>query len=336
MKKIFITVSLLMFALLAFLAVIFFFPNTQNKKPQTVYIHQNTSYQQLLNSLDEKEVLKSEFTFSVASKLLLYKDVRSGKYVFYPFENNFNMILALRKGQHYPVKFTFNNVRTKEKFVERVGDRFLFSPEDLYAVLNDSVFLAKYNLTPENVLAVLVPDSYEFYFDITAEEFFDLMYGYYGNFWNEERIKTAKTIGLSPIQVVTLASIVEEENHHAEEKSIIAGLYINRLRKDMKLEADPTVKFAVGDFTLKRILLKHIAVNSPYNTYQHKGLPPGPIRIPEKSTVDSVLNYKHHNYLYMCAKEDFSGYHNFAVTSAEHTRNAARYHNALDKRKIEP
>jgi UPF0755 protein len=336
MKKIFIAVSLLMFSLLVFLAVIFFFPNAFNEMPQTVRISQNTSYQQLLNSLDEKDILKSEFTFLVASKLMFYKDVRPGKYVFYPAENNFNMILALRKGQHYPVKFTFNNVRTKEKFVERVGDRFLFSPEDLSALLNDTVFLAKYNLTPENVLAVFIPDSYEFYFDITAEDFFGKMYGYYQKFWNEERKETAETIGLSPIQVVTLASIVEEENHHAEEKSIIAGLYINRLRKDMKLEADPTVKFAVGDFTLKRILLKHIAVDSPYNTYQYKGLPPGPIRIPEKSTVDSVLNYKHHNYLYMCAKEDFSGYHNFAVTSAEHARNAARYHSALDKRKIEP
>lgn len=336
MKKVFIAVSLLMFSFLVFLAFIFFFPNAQNETPQTVYIPHNATYTQLLNSLDEKDVLTSEFAFFVASKLMLYKDILPGKYIFYPSENNFNMILALRKGEHYPVKFTFNNVRTKEKFVERVGERFLFSPEDLYSVLKDTVFLAKYNLTPENVLAIFIPDSYEFYFDITAEDFFDKMYSYYEKFWNGKRINIADSIGLSPIQVVTLASIVEEENHYAEEKSIIAGLYLNRLRKDMKLEADPTVKFAVGDFTLKRILLKHIAVNSPYNTYQHKGLPPGPIRIPEKSTIDSVLNYTHHNYLYMCAKEDFSGYHNFAVTPAEHARNAARYHSALDKRKIEP
>lgn len=336
MKKVFIAVSLLMFSLLVFLAAIFFFPNVQNKTAQSLYIPQHTTYSQLLNSLEENKILKSEFTFTIASKLMLYKDILPGKYVFYPSENNFNMILTLRKGQHYPVKFTFNNVRTKEKFVERVGDRFLFSSEELASVLNDSQFLANYNLTPENSLAIFIPDSYEFYFDITAKEFFDKMYRYYERFWNGKRTQIADSIGLSPLQVVTLASIVEEENHHPKEKSIIAGLYINRLRKDMKLEADPTVKFAVGDFTLKRILLKHIAVNSPYNTYQHKGLPPGPIRIPEKSTVDSVLNFKHHNYLYMCAKEDFSGYHNFAVTPAEHARNAAKYHSALDKRKIEP
>ena len=157
---------------------------------------------------------------------------------------------------------------------------------------------------------------------------------YYQQFWDDKRKNTAKEIGLTPVQVATLASIVEEENMRPSEKAIIAGLYMNRLHKDMLLQSDPTVKFAIGDFARKRILNADLQVDSPYNTYKYKGLPPGPIRIPEASTMDSVLHYRHHNYLYMCAKEDFSGYHNFTASAAVHAQNAARYRAALNARNI--
>lgn len=160
------------------------------------------------------------------------------------------------------------------------------------------------------------------------------MHQYYQQFWNEQRQATAQEIGLTPVQVATLASIVEEENMRSEEKAIIAGLYMNRLNKGMLLQSDPTVKFALGDFGRQRILNADLQIDSPYNTYKYKGLPPGPIRIPEASTMDSVLHYQHNNYLYMCAKEDFSGYHNFTASPAVHAQNAARYRAALNARNI--
>ena len=178
---------------------------------------------------------------------------------------------------------------------------------------------------------MFIPNTYEIFYDITAEEFFEKMMSMYRNFWQGKRSEEAESIGLTEIEVSILASIVEEENHRNAEKAIIAGLYMNRLHKGINLCADPTVKFAVGDFTLKRVLNSHLETDSPYNTYKYAGLPPGPIRIPEISSIDSVLHYTHHNYLYMCAKEDFSGYHNFAVTAAQHSANAAKYHNALNR-----
>jgi UPF0755 protein len=236
--------------------------------------------------------------------------ISRGKYKIEKGENNLNLIKKLYRGQHYPVKFTFNNIRTKEQFVQKTEDKFLFSQKELFQLVNDTSFLKKYGLTPQT-------------------DFFDKMYGYYNSFWNEKRIKSAEEIGLTPVEVITLASIVEEENFREEEKSIIAGVYINSLHKGMKLQADPTVKFAVGDVTLKRILSEHLEVDSPYNTYIYEGLPPGPIRIPESSTIDSVLHYRKHSYIFMCAKPDLSGYHNFTSSASEHLRNAAQYHRAI-------
>lgn len=207
---------------------------------------------------------------------------------------------------------------------------FLFEWNDLYNLLNDKDFLKEYDLTPETAIAIFIPDSYEFYYDITAKEFFEKMYGYYQKFWTDERKELAQNIGFSPMEVTTLASIVEEENFRENEKAIIAGLYINRLHKGMFLQADPTVKFALHDFNIKRVLHEHLNVNSPYNTYKNPGLPPGPIRVPAKSTIDSVLHYRHHNYLYMCAKEDFSGAHNFTNNYDVHLQNARRYQAAVD------
>jgi UPF0755 protein len=181
---------------------------------------------------------------------------------------------------------------------------------------------------------MFIPDTYEFYWTTTAEEFANRMKLEYDKFWNTERRKKAEEIKLSPAEVTTLASIVQAETAKNEEQKRIAGLYMNRLKRGQLLQADPTVKYAVGDFSLKRILNAHLEIDSPYNTYKYAGLPPGPINFPETTAIDAVLNYEKHNYLYMCAKEDFSGYHNFAVTFDEHSRNAAKYRAALDRNNI--
>ena len=311
----------------------FFAENVQNRE-SIVVVPPGADFEQVMDTLRKYEVLKSEASFKKTAETLKYKTIRIGKYDISNCRTNLDLVRLLRRGQHYPVKFTFNNVRTVDQFVERVGHKFFFEPEELSALLHDRSYMKKYGLSDTTAVCLFIPNTYEIYYDITAEDFLNRMNDYYGEFWNEKRKQDAETIGLTPVQVATLASIVEEENMRPSEKAIIAGLYINRLNKGMLLQSDPTVKFAIGDFARKRILNADLQIDSPYNTYKYKGLPPGPIRIPEASTMDSVLHYRHHNYLYMCAKEDFSGYHNFTASAAEHARNAARYRAALNARNI--
>lgn len=318
-------------------AYMLFSGNTSKKS--IVVIAQNSSYEQVISEMKRQGALENESSFRLTCKLLFYKSVKPGKYVFEKDESNFSMVMKLRRGQHFPVKFTFNNVRTKKQLIEKLSKyEFYFEWKDLEKLLNDRDFLKNYQpngvpLKPETVIAIFRPDTYEFYYDITAKEFFEKMYSYYVKFWTEQRLAAAKEIGLTPMEVSTLASIVEEENPRAGEQPRIAGLYMNRLHKDMLLQADPTVIFAIGDYSIRRVLNQHTQYESPYNTYLHKGLPPGPIRLPSTSAIDAVLHYEHHNYLYMCAKEDFSGTHNFAQTYNEHLKNARKYQYALNKRK---
>ncbi|MCQ2283543.1 MAG: endolytic transglycosylase MltG [Bacteroidales bacterium] len=311
-----------------------FAKNTKNSENVLLKIPRQASYEQVLDSLRSHDILRNESTFKMVVKAMRFKTMRVGKYEIEPSMSNYKLVRLLRAGQHYPIKFSFNNTRTLDQFVEKVGHQFFFEPEELSALLHDRDFLAKHHLTEETVPSIFIPNSYEIYYDITAEAFFEKMYEQYQQFWNSERTQLAKEIGLTPTEVSTLASIVEEENFRPSEKAIIAGLYINRLQKGMLLQSDPTVKFAIGDFARKRILNADLAIDSPYNTYKYKGLPPGPIRIPEASTLDSVLHYRHHNYLFMCAKEDLSGYHNFTASAAEHAQNAARYRATLNKQHI--
>lgn len=313
---------------------ILFSPNTNNKQQTIVVVPRNATLADLMDAFDDQDLLKSESTFGLTVKAMKFQTMRCGKYTIEPKMSNFKLVRLLRKGQHYPVTFSFNNVRTMRQFVEKAGDKFFFEPKELANYLMDSSFMRQYNVNIATCPAIFIPNSYEIYYDVTVEEFVEKLYQYYKQFWNDERLALANAIGLTPIEVSTLASIVEEENFRPAEKSIIAGLYINRLKKGMLLQSDPTVKFALHDFARKRILNADLTVDSPYNTYKYKGLPPGPIRMPEASTLDSVLHYRHHNYLYMCAKEDLSGYHNFTASAAEHSKNAARYRAALNKQNI--
>lgn len=332
MKKwLIITIVIISFIILVAISsgmFLLYYPNVI--KEDEIDIPKNATFEQVLDSIEKHQILKYNVTFRITATLLKYPHyVQRGKYKIENEKNNFELIQKLYRGQHYPVKFTFNNIRTKKAFIDKVNHHFLFPPNDLAELLNDSLFLSNYQLSTENAIAIFIPNTYEIYYDIDAIDFFEKMYSYYNKFWNESRQSRANAIGLFPVEVVILASIVEEENHREKEKAIIAGVYINRLKRGMKLQADPTVKFAIGNFALKRILYPHLAFDSPYNTYLYEGLPPGPIRIPESSTVDSVLNYQQHNYIYMCAKADLSGYHLFTSSLQQHLRNAAQYQKAI-------
>lgn len=238
----------------------------------------------------------------------------------------------ISRGRQTPVRVTWNNVRTLDQMAEAVADKLEFDSGSFMAAC-ESV-LAPQGFDEANYVAAFLPDTYEFYWGTQPEAVVEKMLDYRRKFWTDERVAKAKALGLTPEQVATVASIVEEETAKADERPKVARLYLNRIEKGMPLQADPTVKFAIGDFSIRRITHEMLRTESPYNTYRTQGLPPGPIRIASKRTIDAVLDAPHHDYLYMCAKEDFSGYHNFAVDYATHQANARRYQAELDRRNI--
>ena len=258
---------------------------------------------------------------------------RSGKYAIKNGDTMKDIYNRIVSKQQTPVRVTIPSTRDIHSAIGIISKQLMIDSIELAAYTNPTA-LSCFGHSKESTPGFFIPDTYEVYWDISAEDFFEKMAAWERQYWNEERKAKAKTAGLTPKEVATLASIVDEETSNVAEMPIVAGLYINRLKKGMPLQADPTVKFALGDPTRKRILKKDLEVNSPYNTYKVQGLPPGPIRIPTKQALESVLNYKKHDYLYMCAKEDFSGTHNFAKTLSEHNRNAERYQKALNKLNI--
>ena len=261
-------------------------------------------------------------------------NVKTGRYANKPTDNMRYLHRRLSMGYQTPIKLTVGSVRTLDRIARNTARQLMVDSCEIANILNDTAYISKLGFTPETLPALFIPNTYEVYWNMSAEDFMQRMLKEHKAFWNEKRLKQAEAIGLTPIEVATLASIVEEETANQAEKPMVAGLYINRLKKGMLLQADPTVKFSLQEFGLKRILFKHLEVDSPYNTYKYAGLPPGPIRIPSYQGLESVLNYTKHNYIYMCAKEDFSGTHNFAVTSAQHAANARKYQQALNRRGI--
>jgi len=305
------------------------------KEDTMVYIYPKMTHEALTDSL--KMWLGDGYGSRVANMISWSGTDMSNRVGAYEVKKGMSPLRAARKitvGHQSGVKFTFNNIRTKDEFAARVGLKFMMSKEDMLKALNDTAFCAKYGKTPETILTVLVPDSYEFYWTDKPEDLLEKMKDNYNNFWDMSRQAKAKALGLSQDEVTIIASIVEEETVKKDERGKVARLYMNRLKSGMPLQADPTVKFAIGDFSIKRITEAMTKTDSPYNTYRFVGLPPGPIRLPDKSTLDAVLNAPQHNYLYMCAKEDFSGYHNFTTNFADHKANAQRYREELDKRGI--
>lgn len=260
--------------------------------------------------------------------------LRSGAYMITPTDNPISCARKIRNREQTPVRFTFNNLRMKEQFAQKASQRLMLREHEIMALLNDSAACSAYGKSVATISNILLPDSYEVYWNISPDDLLRRMNDYYIRFWSDDRLAKAKALGLSPDEVQILASIVEEETAQADEYGKVARLYINRLERGMKLQADPTVKYAIGDFSIRRITNSMLKTPSPYNTYMNAGLPPGPIRLASKRVIDAVLNAPKHDYLYMCAREDFSGYHNFAVSYSRHMANARKYQAELNRRGI--
>jgi UPF0755 protein len=316
---------------------VFFSANTlvESDKAYLLKIPSNSVYKNVVNQLYEERVINDAVSFSFVAKILGYQEaVKPGLYQIEPKMNNLQLVRMLRSGQQTPVRVTFNTVRTQEELAEKISVNLEVSKEQFLELLQDSVYIRKFGFEEETVMSLFIPNTYEFWWDTSAEELFDRMHKEYQSFWTEARSQKAQDLGLSKEEVSTLASIVQAESQKSDERPRIAGVYLNRLRIGMPLQADPTLVFAAGDFTIKRLTAKQMAIDSPYNTYKYAGLPPGPINLPDINSLDAVLNFEKHSYLYFCAKEDFSGYHSFAVGYDEHLSNARRYQRALNAANI--
>ncbi|MDE7397639.1 MAG: endolytic transglycosylase MltG, partial [Muribaculum sp.] len=253
-----------------------------------------------------------------------------GAYLLRDGMSAYDLYTMLSRNRQTPVRLTFNNLRTTDQLAARVASVLDINADEFRSAA-DSILA---DIPSPERIGHFMPDTYEFYWTVSPSRLVNTLTGYYDRFWNETRRNKAKALGLTPAQITTIASIAEEETNDPAERGTVGRLYINRLHRGMPLQADPTVKFAVGDFSLRRITNAHLSVKSPYNTYLNPGLPPGPIRMPSGATIDAILNAPANNYLYMCAKEDFSGKHNFTADYSTHLANARRYHQALNSRNI--
>jgi UPF0755 protein len=332
-----ISVSVLSISMTFYFYQVFFSPNAliDQEEPYLLEIPTNAVYPQVASQLYEQRVINDALSFGFVAKVLGYQeDVKPGLYRINPKMSNLDLVHMLRSGRQTPVQVTFNTIRTKDDLAEKITAKLEVSQEQFLALVQDSVYIRSFDFEEETILSMFIPNTYEFWWNTSATELFDRMHQEYQKFWTEERKQKAAALGLSQKEVSTLASIVQAESQKADERPKIAGVYLNRLRMGMALQADPTLVFAAGDFTIKRVTAKQIAIDSPYNTYKYTGLPPGPINLPDINSLDAVLNAERHDYVYFCAKEDFSGYHSFAVSYNEHLINARRYQKALNAANI--
>ncbi len=310
-------------------------PNIRTSGPKEhayIYISTGSTFSEVEDMLIKSNYLIDSKSFEwMAVKMKYTHHIKPGKYLIKDGMSNRELIHMLRSGLQVPVRLIINNVRLKRDLVSQVSKQIEADSAALFELLNSDTALSGTGFNKNTIMAVFIPNTYDFYWNTSSEEFLVRMRKEYKKFWNDERIQKSRLAGLSPVETSVLASIIEEETQKNSEKPIIAGVYINRLHKGILLQADPTVRFACGDFKIKRVLKKYKEINSKFNTYMYAGLPPGLICIPSISSLDAVLNYQRTDYLYFCAKDDFSGYHTFASTLQQHNRNAQRYQNALNR-----
>ena len=305
-----------------------------NQPEKFIIIKEETKFDHLRNKLIEDTLLNDVISFSVLSKLMDYDDnIKIGAYRVKTNMSNYNMISMLRSGNQTPINITFSYARKIDDLAEKITEKLMISNEDLMKYLVENIHKYK-GFNEMDIISVFLPDTYEVYWNISPKNLVDKMYSEYKKFWDADRMRKLENINLNKKEAIILASIVASETRMIDEADRIAGVYMNRLNKNMRLQADPTLVFAANDFTIRRVLNKHKKIKSPYNTYIHKGLPPGPIRLTPKNYIDAVLNYEKHNYIFFCAKEDFSGYHSFATNLGDHNRNARKFQRALNERKI--
>lgn len=312
-----------------------FFSLSADNETHYVYIDNDDNIDSVYNKVQPCCGSVQFEAFKVVSGVLGYdKGIRTGRYAVEPGVGAMQTVRHFRNGIQAPISLTIPSVRTLDRLAEEVSKRMMMSKDELLKALTDQKTCQAYDLDTLTMACLFIPNTYDIYWNISVEKFLDRMNDERNKFWNDDRSAQAEAAGLTENEVITLASIVDEETANDAEKPMVAGMYINRWKINMPLQADPTVKYALKDFSIKRIYNDMLKVNSPFNTYKNTGLPPGPIRIPSVAGIDAVLNYVHHDYIYMCAKEDFSGTHNFAVTYAEHLKNAAKYSKALNDRGI--
>ncbi len=308
--------------------------NFSDDEEHVIYVDRDDTVDSIYQKLGTEAHGFSLTLFRVLAKTTCYSTVRLGRYDIGSGRSTLRVFRDLRRGFQTPLSLTIPIVRTTEDLAQFLGEHLEASVEDFRAALTDRKTLSTFGKTPETAICLFIPNTYEVYWTVSPQQLLERMQKESKLFWSSERKAAAQEQGLTPDEVITLASIVENETAYNPEKPQVAGMYLNRLRKSMPLQADPTVKFALGDFSIRRVLHKHLTVDSPYNTYRNLGLPPGPIGIPSLSSIEGVLHAAKHSYLYMCAKEDFSGSHNFAATYEEHLQNAEKYSAALNARNI--
>jgi UPF0755 protein len=317
--------------------MVYYLTGSLSKSGQSeyIYIDDNDDIDSVAAKLAPIANEQALLSFKLVSRHVGYsKHIRTGRYAIEPGEGIFSVLRKLKNGHQAPVRLTIPESRTTDRLAGALARKLMMDSLSLSILLKDSTFCAKQGFDTASIVCMFVPDTYEVYWNTSIENLMSRLKKEHDKFWDSSRQAKATAIGLTPNEVCTLASIVDEETSNNPEKPMIARMYLNRLAKGMALQADPTVKFALKDFAIRRIYHNMLNTDSPYNTYRYAGLPPGPIKVASVAGIDAVLNAPNHSYLYMCAKEDFSGTHNFASTYSEHLRNAAKYTKALNERGI--
>jgi UPF0755 protein len=316
-------------------SIIFGLNITSDKANQVIFIPTGSSYTQVLDTLKSKLSIKNINAFNwIARKKNYTEAIRPGRYLVGKNLSYNRLINLLRSGRQSPVKVTFSNVRTLNDIAGKFGKQLESDSARIVSFFSNDLNFLNDGFKKENIISIFLPNTYEFYWNTDARGIYIRMLKEFRLFWNDTRLSKAKAEGLTPIEVSILASIIDDEVVKRDEKPRIAGVYINRLKRGIPLQSCPTIKFALNDFTITRVLKKYLLVDSPYNTYKHSGFPPGPIGCPTIEGIDAVLNAENHDYLFFAAKADFSGYHNFSRTLSEHNKYALLYQKELDKRKI--
>ncbi|GAB3643440.1 endolytic transglycosylase MltG [Spirosoma arcticum] len=335
---IFLTVSILLTTFTFYFWQIYRSPNLQtreNDKTFALLIPRGATFESVMDTLQKHDVLNDEMSFRFLAKLMKYPDlVKEGRYEITPRMGNRAALVKLRSGDQDAMPVTFNSMRQKSDLIQRLGSKFEFGPEALGPLLNDPAVCQKYGFDTTTIVCLFLPNTYEFFWTIKPDALLDRMGSEYKKFWTPNRQAKAKALGLSQTQTQVLASIVAAETNKRDEQPRVAGVYLNRLKRGIKLEADPTVIFALRDFGIRRLLTRQLAVDSPYNTYRYAGLPPGPINLPAPATIDAVLNAEQHDYLFFVVDARFNGYHTFSKNLSEHLANARLYQQALTRMKI--
>lgn len=308
--------------------------NVQKTEPWSLYIRTGSTLQDVFTKIQDNQVFADEDAFFWAVDLLSYENVKPGRYILQPGMSALTVVRKLRSGNQDPVRLMFKSHTSRKKIAQDICQQLEMKEDSLFRLMDDSVYIASLGFSKPSLMGMFIPNTYEVYWNISPDEFMKRMKTEYDAFWNESRKTLADKVGLMPTEVTVLASIVQAETYMKDERPRIAGVYMNRLKKGILLQADPTVIFAMQDFSIKRVLKKHTEFDSPYNTYKYAGLPPGPINNPEISSIDAVLSYEQHDYLFFCARADLSGYHNFARTNAEHEKNAKAYWRKLNEMNI--